>query len=724
MRKISLAHQVLIAVVFGVFVGLFFGPLTIALKPIGDIYTMLLQMAVLPYIIISLVHGLGSMMPEMGVKIFKSSWIFFLTLWVLIFLLIFLLSSLIPETFSPIIQSDGRKQIESAFIQNYLSYLVPQNPIYDIAHNIVPAISIFGLIGGIALMHVQKKEPLISSLERINQVIEKVLHWLGILSPVGAFVYIALAAGTIHFEDLEKIGLYVFTVIATTLFFTFWFLPILITSLTPITYKEVVKTFQKVCLLPFVTGLTSVALPFINDFLKKFAQKHETHEKFRETSQTILPIAYSFGNIGNALILFFIFFLAYYYRHPLNDAEKLLLSFLSLPLSVGTSTGNIPSVLFLIDQLGFPEGASQFFLEIKAFSQNFQVMMSIASVLTLIILSIYSYYGLLQVKWKHLIIRIVSPIVVFSLGISLIHLFTSPPKDVYQNLYMDLSLSNLVTNPPKVQILKEGEAGAPRSFPDPIIPSALKQIVSTDTLKVGFNSYSIPFCYYNHKNELVGFDMAYAYALARDLDCKLQLIPFDFDNLVKDLSNGTFDIAMSSVIMSEDRLLQMEFAKPYLEDNNVLIVPSNKSKEFLHLDEVKQKRGLKIGAVGVYNEIAKKYFPLADVIDIINMDRFLNSGLDAMIWSKTTAIIWCTLHPQFVTIDYGSIIGRCFFSYPMHQHATDFAFFLNNWLILKEQSGFYERMKRYWLDGIELKKRAPRWSIWHNVLHFKNLSAN
>ena len=68
MGNLSIGTQVLIAVLLGIFVGLFFGPLTTGLDPIGSAYTMLLQMTVLPYITFSLIHGLGSMTPDIGKK--------------------------------------------------------------------------------------------------------------------------------------------------------------------------------------------------------------------------------------------------------------------------------------------------------------------------------------------------------------------------------------------------------------------------------------------------------------------------------------------------------------------------------------------------------------------------------------------------------------------------------------------------------------------------------
>jgi Na+/H+-dicarboxylate symporter/ABC-type amino acid transport substrate-binding protein len=711
MKRFSLGLQILVAVVLGIVTGLFFGPLTETLSPIGSAYTLLLQMAVLPYIGFSLVHGLGSISVDVGRKILRSSWVYFLSLWLFIFFLIYLLSSLIPPVTSPLIVSKSAPQIESQFTSN----LIAENPFYDILNNIVPAVAISGVIFGLAFMHIEKKEPFISALEKVNQALEKILHVLGLLSPIGAFVYISIAFGTVHFEDLFLMQIYVFAFIGATLFIVFWLLPTLLAALTPLSYKEALSAFRYVCLIPFVTGLSTAALPFINSYLKKLSQKHETHAQFRQTSQTLLPLAYSFGHIGNAMILLFIFFLSYYYRHPFSAYEQGLLSLVIVPLSLGTTTGNINSILFLIQKLGFPEGASTLYLQIKSFTNNFQVLLSIASVFTLLLLSLYSYYGLIQLKKRALILRLAPPFILLIVIVTLLHPFVHP-KDVYENLYPKLTLAKAIKNPVQAKVISNAEMGAPRSFSDPLIPEIFRQILETRVLKVGFYSNSVPYCYFNKDGNLVGFDIAYAYELAHDLNCELEFFPLEPHTLSEDIQKGIFDIGMSSIIMNEKRLIKMLFTFPYWEDNNVLVVPREKKKAFLTLQSAKEIEGLKIGAAGAQVHIAEESFPKAKIISLESLNALLEHKIDAFLWSKTTAVIWCLSHPDFVVVDYGGQIDKSYYAYPIRQHAIDFGFFLNSWLTLKDQSGFKQEMIDYWMHGVPPGGRPPRWSILHNVL--------
>ena len=120
--RISLGFQVVIAIFAAIFCGFFFGPLCNIIKPVGDVYVMFLQMAVLPYICLSLIHGLGSMTPQIGRKLFLRGWPFWALLWTLIFAMIYLLSFLIPKPILTFI-GNGSFTNSSNLSKNFFTYI-------------------------------------------------------------------------------------------------------------------------------------------------------------------------------------------------------------------------------------------------------------------------------------------------------------------------------------------------------------------------------------------------------------------------------------------------------------------------------------------------------------------------------------------------------------------------------------------------------------------------
>lgn len=701
-KKFTIGYQVLAAVCLGIFVGLFFGPLAAHLKPLGDIFLMLLQLVVLPYIAFTLIHGLGSLSPELGKRLFRCGWPFLALLWCIALLVVYIGCTFLP---TPHLVFYGQSGVKSSFTEKLLPYIVPDNLFYDLANNIVPAIAVFGLIVGVALMHLEKKEPLLSILERTNQVIEKILQWIALLSPIGIFAHISVAAGTIRFEDLYKLEFYVLAFIGLTLLVVLWILPSVLTSLTPLTYKETFKAFKSVCLLAFATGVPSLSLPFLNYYMKKLEQKNQLADaQFHSTSQTVMPIAYGFGQLGNLMMVFFIYFLCFYYRHPLQGGEKFALTVFSIPLSFGSSLTSVNAVRFLIDGFNFPGDAGDLYIETMPITLNFQVLMSVACVLTLIILVLYSYYGLLQVRLFRLFTHLGATFLSLGALAFAFHHFV-PIQDNYRNLYTDLDMASVIDKAPSVSIISNP------SFINPPGLDPLSSILKREVLRVGYSPQSIPYCFWNDKNQLVGYDIAYAYQLALDLDCSLELIEVDLDNMADELVSGRYDIVMSAIIMNEQRIEQMDFTNPYTEQANTLVIPISKKGQFLDLTRVQERPDLKIGGVGGYYQATLRHFPHAQAVSINDMQPLLDGSVDAVMWACISGFTWCLSNPDYMIVDYGTEIGVRFFSYPVRPKATDWLSFLNKWLALKEQSGFKNLQEKYWIKGEGIPKKEPRWSI-------------
>ncbi len=712
-RKL-LGLEVLAAVVLGVFTGIFLGPLANVFKPIGDAFVMLLQMVVLPYICFSIIHGLGSINRSTALILLKKGWHIWVLLWGAMFLTIYLFYLLIPKARSGSFIPTDYSSVQPSLTENIMSYIIPENPIYDLANNIVPAVAIFGVIAGLALMHLDKKEPLLGFLEGANQMIERILRWIANISPIGVFAHLAVVTGTAYFYDLSKIEFYVICFIMISLFLTFIILPLLLCTLTPMKYRESISAFRSVCLLSFVTGLPTIAIPFINMYLRRFEDKYQLKEQnFRTTSQTIMPLGYSFAQIGNALLLFFILFISFYYRQPFSFVEKTALSFLTIPLSIGSSSLSINAVSFVIEQLGFPSEAVELFSQTMAVTLNFQVLLSVASVLTFSILVLHSYYQMLQVRIKPLLIKGIGAFAVLTLLILLVKPMVKL-HDNYRDLYMGLSIQTAVENPVKATIYTQGDSIPERSSGE----DPLQTVLQSGILRVGYDPEVVPYVYYNNAKELAGYDIAMAYQLARDMDCKLEFIPITLDKLEEDLNGNLYDVAMSAIVMDEERIETIDFTHFYTEQNNVLIVPVKKQAEFQFYKKVVADKGLKIGATGAYKSVFRRHFPNATLVEG-NLDVLASGEAEAWIWSHIPAFIWCLDYPQYSVIDYQGQMGKRYFAYATKQGAYKFTGFLNNWMGLQVQNGYTHRQYHYWILGIPPSEQVKeRWSIIRNVLHW------
>ena len=72
---------VLVGAVLGILAGVVLGQRTAVLEPLGTAYAMMLEIAVFPYLLCSLLHGLGRLTPATAGRLLAVSWGLYLLLW-------------------------------------------------------------------------------------------------------------------------------------------------------------------------------------------------------------------------------------------------------------------------------------------------------------------------------------------------------------------------------------------------------------------------------------------------------------------------------------------------------------------------------------------------------------------------------------------------------------------------------------------------------------------
>jgi Na+/H+-dicarboxylate symporter len=151
-RGVSLATQVLIGVALGVGAGIFFGEEVAFLSLPGNAFIQLLQMTVLPYVVTSLVVGLGGLSYGQAAALARSCGLVLLLLWGLGLMTVLVIPLAFPNWQSASFFSHSLTQQAPAF--NVLALYIPSNPFYSLANNIVPAVVVFSVAVGVALIGV------------------------------------------------------------------------------------------------------------------------------------------------------------------------------------------------------------------------------------------------------------------------------------------------------------------------------------------------------------------------------------------------------------------------------------------------------------------------------------------------------------------------------------------------------------------------------------------
>ena len=86
--RFSLSTNILIGLLLGVFVGLFFGEYSARLQILGDAFIKLLQMSILPYIVVSIIAGIGGLSFGQAKSLARKAGVLLLLFWAVGFFMI------------------------------------------------------------------------------------------------------------------------------------------------------------------------------------------------------------------------------------------------------------------------------------------------------------------------------------------------------------------------------------------------------------------------------------------------------------------------------------------------------------------------------------------------------------------------------------------------------------------------------------------------------------
>ncbi len=197
--------------------------------------------------------------------------------------------------------------------------------------------------------------------------------------------------------------------------------------------------------------------------------------------------------------------------------------------------------------------------------------------------------------------------------------------------------------------------------------------------------------------EIAGFDIELAYAIAQKLGVSLEVKDMDFNGLIPALQAGRADFSMASIAATEERKKNVDFSDSYAQNKLALVTPSGHaySKES---DLAKKKVGVQLGSTHehVLKEIQKKIKDL----EVISLNRLgelvqeLRAGrIDAVLVEESVAKAYVGSHKD---IDYNLL----------QEHQVEFAIAfprgspwvtkVNNALKDLEQDGTLGRLKKKW----------------------------
>jgi Na+/H+-dicarboxylate symporter/ABC-type amino acid transport substrate-binding protein len=712
-RRFDTTNATLAALGLGALCGLFFGEATAPLTIVADAFIRLLQMAVLPYIVVSLTAAIGRLTGREARFIARTGGAVLLALWSLTLVLVVAMPLAFPEQQGRFFSSSA---VETPEGFDLLGLYIPANPFRSLSDNVVPAVVLFCLAIGTALMGVPGREPLIAVLDVMTKALTRVNDFIARLMPLGVFAIAASSAGTLGFEEMGRIQAYLVSYVALACLATFWLLPGFIALVTPVRRGELLRAAREPLVAAFSTGSLLLVLPQLTRVSRDLVVRTDVEAADAETAVDVLvPVSFNFPHAGKVLTLGFVVFAAWFARTPLSAGNLLELATVGLLATFGSMNVALP---FLLDGFGVPADLFQLFLAVGVLSFRFQTLLAAMHTLAVTIVGACAMHGRTRFAWRPAVRWAAGGVLALAATLAATRLFlalTLPPDVAHRQALLE---RGILAEPVDATVLRDGDA-----LPAPPPGAGLERVLATGTLRVGYDPDRYPFSYINGRGELAGFDVDLMHRLARELGVRLVLVPAERPQLAAALDARTIDLAIGGLEVTTGLSREVALTQPYTTLTMAFVVADHRRAEFATRQAVQAQGRLRIGIVAddYYEAKLRAYLPSAEVVRLRSEREFFEGrglGLDALADSAEIGGAWTLLYP-----DYAVVVPRpdrldAPVAFAVPRTDNELRVLLNTWILLKREDQTMARLRRYWILGRDDGPRPPRWSILRDVLHW------
>lgn len=715
--RLGLSSRILIGLALGVLVGLFFGEPAAALQPLADVYVRLMQMTVLPYLVLTLIIGLGRMEAPDAKRLAVRGGLLLLVLWTGTLAVV----GLMPIAFPPLESASffSTSLLEPRQPLALQEIYIPANPFNAMANAVVPAVVLFCCALGVALIGIENRAALLANLRALEAAVVRVTGFVVSLTPLGVFAIAAVVAGTMELATLQRLEVYLVCFAVAALLLAFVVLPLTVTALTPFTYREVIWASRDALLTAFVASSVFIVLPMIVERARSLLERHRARTPDADSAIDVLvPLAFTFPNAGKLLTLLFVPYAAWLAGNPIEPGEYPSLFLAGLPAYFAKAQVALP---FLLDLMGVPQDHFQLYIPTTIVTGKLDSMVSAMAVLAFALLGAGAMSGFLRIVpvrvATHAVITVVA-LAAAILGTRL--LLPSVTDTTYRKAEMLQRMQGTRTDG---DVVVHRDRATIESDPAARTAPTLERVRARGTLRIGYEPGNTPFSFFNTKDELAGFDVELAIGLAEALGVRPEFVPVRWKELPELLASDVIDV-MPGVWYRPFWFRELRLSAPYLEGTMAFVTRDERRHEFENVNVLRRSRGLRIGVpldasqvrasiAQYFGDAAVELVPVESTLGFFAGER---PDLDAVLMPAESGSALTLLHPQYSVVVPQPHPVRIPTAFGTALHSGDLVEAVNEWIVYAKSEGSIQRAYDYWVLGKGAEEKGRRWSIMRNVL--------
>jgi aerobic C4-dicarboxylate transport protein len=300
----NLTFRVLIAIALGVILGVAAPGTAKAMRPLGDTFVNLVKMVIAPIIFLTIVLGIANMadLKKVG-KVGAKALIYFeiVTTFALTIGLV-IVNITKPGAgidASGIVKGDVSKYAEQGkamSVVEFFTHIIPTSFVEPFVKGEIIQVVFVAVLFGVALTAIGPHgAPVTTFFDRVLQVFFKVVHYIMVVAPIGAFGAMAFTIGNFGLKSLLPLGRLMLDVYATMFLFVFVVLN-LIARAYRFSLWEYLKFIREEIVLVLGTSSSEAALPPMIDKMERYGCS-------KTVVGLVIPAGYSFNLDGTSIYL-------------------------------------------------------------------------------------------------------------------------------------------------------------------------------------------------------------------------------------------------------------------------------------------------------------------------------------------------------------------------------------------------------------------------------------
>ena len=711
----TFSRKILVGLALGILVGLFFGEQALALKWAADGFVKLLQMTVLPYVTVSIIESLGSLRAADAQRLGLRAGAVLVALWAVGLTYAMLVPLTFPPTETAAFFSTTLLERRPPF--DFVELYIPANPFHSLANNIVPAVVLFSIVLGVAVIGLERKPVLLDLLHVVSAALARATRFIVQLTPYGLFAIAATAAGTLSLEQLGRLQVYLIAYVGVALLVSLWVLPGLVAALTPIRMRDIFSLTRNALITAFVAGDLFIVLPVLIESSRTLIERAGVGHAQARLPEVIVPASFNFPHTGKLLSISFILFAGWFADAAVPLAEYPRLALTGLVTFFGSINVAVP---FLLDLFRIPADTFQLFLASGVINSRFGTLVATMHTLAVALLGTCAMTGALRWDRRRMVrfLTITAVLTVALFGGA--RLFFG--RALHNAYAKDKVLAGMHLLHEPVPAVVHKAPFAPGASPE--TGARLDIIRRRGVLTVGYMPDSLPYAFFNAAGDLVGFDVELAHRLAAELGVRLEFVPIDRERAADQVNAGECDLIMSGIAVTTLRASRMLFSTSYVDETMAFVVPDGLRNEFSSWDQLRLRPDVRLGIPDIpyYVQKVRERLPEVKLTTVQELTPFFaahaDAGVDALVFAAERGSAWTLMYPKFSVVVPEPGVVKVPLAYPIGQRDQAFATFVNTWIELKRKDGTIDGLYKYWILGQDAAPKQPRWSIIRNVLHW------